>query len=109
MPHQGLAARDLFLDTILNRRTWETYLIDFTKALDNIYRNGSHTCRSKGKTYRDAQLRELVHFIAVEHASEHEVICGSKPTWEKSGEGETTAEWQPPQDTDCEAATSSWR
>jgi hypothetical protein len=23
-PHRGLAALDLFLDTMLNRRTWET-------------------------------------------------------------------------------------
>jgi hypothetical protein len=31
------------------------------------------------KTYRDAQLGELIHSIAVEHASEYEVVCGSKP------------------------------
>jgi hypothetical protein len=62
------------------------------EVLDNIYKNGSHTCRSKGKTYRYAQLGELVHSVAVEHASNHEVVCGSKPTGEKCGEGETTTE-----------------
>jgi hypothetical protein len=55
-PHQGLAALNLFLDTMLNRRTWEAYLIDCTEALSNIYMNGSQTCRPNGKTYKDAQL-----------------------------------------------------
>jgi hypothetical protein len=44
-PHRGLAALDLFLDTMLNRRTWETYSIDCTEDLGNIYENGSQTCR----------------------------------------------------------------
>jgi hypothetical protein len=31
----------------------------------------------KGKTYRDAQLGELVHFIAIEQLPERELACGS--------------------------------
>jgi hypothetical protein len=46
----------------------------------------------KGKTYRYAQLGELVHSIVVEHASEHEIIYGSKPVREKHEEGEIVAE-----------------
>jgi hypothetical protein len=64
------------------------------------------TCHPKGKTYRDAQLRELVHSVAVEQLSEHELACGSKPAWER-GEGETVAEQQPPRASGCEAATTS--
>jgi hypothetical protein len=37
-PHRGLAASDLFLDTMLNQRTWEAYPIDYTEALGNIYK-----------------------------------------------------------------------
>jgi hypothetical protein len=59
------------------RKPWVTYM---------------ETYHPKGKTYRDAQLGELVHSIAVEHASEHEVICRSELAGEKSGEGETAAE-----------------
>jgi hypothetical protein len=76
------------------------------KAIGNIYGNGSQTCRPKGKIYRNAQLRELVHFIIVEHVLEHEVVCGSKPIVEKRGEGETAAEQQPPRASGCEATTS---
>jgi hypothetical protein len=108
-PHQGLAAPDLFLDAILDRRTWEGCPIDYTECLGSIYGNGSQTYRSKDKTYWYAQLRELVHSIAVEHTLEHEVICGSKPAWENYGEGETVPKWQPPRTSDCEAATSSQR
>jgi hypothetical protein len=61
----------------------------------------------KGKTYRFAQLEELVHSVAVERATEHKVVCGSKPTREKRGECETTAEWQPSRVSGREAATSS--
>jgi hypothetical protein len=61
-------------------------------GLGNIYRNGSQTCCPKGKTYKYAQLAELVQSVAVEHASNHEVICGSKPAGEKHGEGETAVE-----------------
>jgi urease beta subunit len=57
----------------------------------NIYGNRSQTYRPKGKTYRDAQLGEHVHFVTVEHALEHEVVSGSEPTGEKCGEGETVA------------------
>jgi hypothetical protein len=64
------------------------------------------TCHPKGKTYRDAQLRELVHSVAVEQLPEHELACGSKPAWER-GEGETVAEQQPPRASGCEAATTS--
>jgi hypothetical protein len=92
---------------MLNRRTWEIYPIDCTEAMDNIYRNKSQTCHPKGKTYRDTQLGYLVHSIVVEHAPEHEVICGSEPTEEKRGEGETAAEQQPTQVSGCEATMSS--
>jgi hypothetical protein len=95
------------LGTMLNRRIWETCPIDYTQALDNIYENGSQTCCPKGKTYRYAQLGELVHSVVVEHAPEHKVICGSEPAEEKHGEGETAAERKPPQASGREAATSS--
>jgi hypothetical protein len=65
------------------------------------------TCHLKGKTYKDAQLGELVHFIMVEQLPEHELACGSEPAW-KHGEGETVAEQQPPRASGCEATTSSW-
>jgi hypothetical protein len=57
-------------------------MINCTEGLGNIYRNRSQTCHLKGKTYRYAQLGELVCSVAVEHTSEHEVICGSKPAGE---------------------------
>jgi hypothetical protein len=91
-PHQGLATPNLFLDTMLDQRTGETCQIDCTKLLGNIYGNRSETCRPKGKTYRDAQLGELVYSVAVEHAPEHKVIYGSKSAGEKRREGETVAE-----------------
>jgi hypothetical protein len=56
-PHRGLAALDLFLDTMLNRRIWEACPIDCTKALGNKYGNISQTCHPKSKTYSGAQLR----------------------------------------------------
>jgi hypothetical protein len=77
---------------MLDRRTWEAYPIDYTKDLDNIYGNGSQMCHPKGKNYRYAQIGELAHSVTVEHALEHEVICGSKPAWEKHGESEIVAE-----------------
>jgi hypothetical protein len=92
---------------MLDRRTWEACPIDCTEGLSNIYRNGSQTCHLKGKTYRYAQLGELVHSVMVEHALEHEVIYGSKLIGEKHEEGETIAERQPPQASCCEAAMSS--
>jgi hypothetical protein len=49
------------------------------------------TCHPKGKTYRDAQLGELVHSIAVEQLPEHELACGSELAWE-CGDGEVVAE-----------------
>jgi hypothetical protein len=52
------------------------------EALGNIYGNRSQICRSKDKTYRDVQLRELVHSIAVELTPEHEVIYMSEPMTE---------------------------
>jgi hypothetical protein len=64
------------------------------EILGNIYENGSrHVTRRV--TYRDAQLGELVHFVAVEQLPEHKLACGSEPAWE-SGEGEAVAEQQPP-------------
>jgi hypothetical protein len=65
------------------------------------------TCHPKGKTYRDAQLGELVHSITVKQLSEHELSCGSEHVWER-GEGEAVAEQQPPRASDCEAITTSW-
>jgi hypothetical protein len=91
-PHRGLAAPDLFLYTILDQRTWKACPIDSTEGLGSIYGNRSQTYHPKGKTYRYAQLKEFVHSVAVKHAPEHEVICESKPTGEKHGEGETTTE-----------------
>jgi hypothetical protein len=44
--------------------------------------------------------------VAVEQLPEHELACGSEPTWER-GEGEAFAEQQPPQASGCEATTSS--
>jgi hypothetical protein len=55
----------------------------------------------------NAHLGELVHRITVEHALEHEVICGSKPTCEKYEKGKTATEQQPSRASGCEAATSS--
>jgi hypothetical protein len=92
---------------MLDRRTWKACLIDCTEGLVNIYGNGSQIYHPKGKTYRYAQLAELDHYITVEHALEHKVIYGSKPTWEKYGEDETAAEQQPSRASDREAATSS--
>jgi hypothetical protein len=92
---------------MLCRRIGETCLIDRTESLGNIYRNISQICRLKDKTYKDAQLGEFVHSIAVEHAPEHEVICGSKPAGEKHGDGETAAEQYPPQALGHEVTTSS--
>jgi hypothetical protein len=92
-----------------NRRIWETYPIDCTKTLGNIYRNGSQACYPKGKTYRDAQLREIDHSVAVDHMSEHEVACWSEPAGEKCGEGETAGGRQSPRALGYETATSSWR
>jgi hypothetical protein len=107
-PHRRLATPDLFLDTMLDRRTWEACPINCTEGLGNIYGNGSQTCHLKIKTYRYAQLGELVHSVMVEHMPEHKVIYGSKPAGEKHEEGETTAERQPSQALGCEAAMSSW-
>jgi hypothetical protein len=92
---------------MLDQRTWETCSIDCMEALGSIYENGSQTCRPKGKTYRDAQLGELIRSVAVEHVAEHEVVCGSEPLWEKHGEGETITEQQPPRASGSEAAMSS--
>jgi hypothetical protein len=83
-------------------------MIDCMKTLGNIYRNGSQACRPKGKIYRDVQLGELVHSIAVDHMLEPEVACWSEPVGEKRGEDETAAGCQPPRASSCEATTSSW-
>jgi hypothetical protein len=77
---------------MLDWRTWETRPIDYTESLGNIYGNRSQTCHPSDKTYIDAQLGELVHFIMVEHVPEHKVIYGSEPAGEKHGEDETAAE-----------------
>jgi hypothetical protein len=74
------------------RRTWETFLIDCMETLYNIYGNRSQACRSKGKTYRNTQLGELIHSITIERAPEHRVAYRGEPVGEKRGEGETSAE-----------------
>jgi hypothetical protein len=66
------------------------------ETLGNIYGNRSQACRLKGKTYKDAQLGELVHSITVEHALEHGVTYRGEPVGEKRGEEETSTERQPP-------------
>jgi hypothetical protein len=73
-----------------------------------MYGNRSQICHPKGKTYRDAQLRELVRSITVDHVPEHGVVCRSEPTREKYGEGETATGQQPPRASGCEATISSW-
>jgi hypothetical protein len=92
---------------MLNRRTWEAYPIDCMKAMGNIYGNGSQTCHLKGKTYRDAQMEEIVHSVVVEQTPKHEVIYGSEPVREKCAEDETAAERQSPRASGCEVPTSS--
>jgi hypothetical protein len=64
------------------------------------------TCHPKGKTYKDAQLGELVHSVMVEQLPEHQLAYGSEPTWER-GEGEAVATQQPPRASSCEATLSS--
>jgi hypothetical protein len=76
---------------MVDQGTREACPIDCTEGLGNIYGNGSQIYHTKGKTYRYAQLGELVHSVVVKHAPEHEVICVSKPTGEKHGEGETAS------------------
>jgi hypothetical protein len=49
------------------------------------------TLHPKGKTYKDAQLGELIHSVTVEQLLEHELACGSEPAWEH-GEGEAVTE-----------------
>jgi hypothetical protein len=61
----------------------------------------------KGKTYRDAQLEELIHSVAVEQLLEHELACESEPVRER-GEGKAVAEQQPPRALGYEATASSW-
>jgi hypothetical protein len=61
--------------------------------LGNIYGNKSQARHPKDKTYRNAQLGELVYSVVIDHMPEHGVIYWSEPTGEKRGEGETAAEW----------------
>jgi hypothetical protein len=42
----------------------------------------------------------------VEQLPEHELVCGSEPTWERE-ECEAVAEQKPPRASGCEAAMSS--
>jgi hypothetical protein len=77
---------------MLDRRIRDIRMIDYMESLGNVYRNMSQTFRPMSKTYRDAQLGEIVHSVAVEHAPEHKIVCGSKLAGEKHGEGETAAE-----------------
>jgi hypothetical protein len=68
--------------------------------LEQHIRERIQTCHLKGKTYKDAQLGELVHSVAVEQLPEHELTCGSEPAWERGG-GEAVAEQQPPRASGC--------
>jgi hypothetical protein len=52
-PHRYLATLDLFLDTILDRRTEEARLVYYTKSLGNIYGNRSQIYHPKSKNYID--------------------------------------------------------
>jgi hypothetical protein len=92
-PRLDLVAPDLFLNTMLDRRTWEACPIDCMESLGNIYGSRSQICCSKGKTYRDAQLGEHIHSVTVEYALEHEVVCRSEPTEEKRGESAVATTW----------------
>jgi hypothetical protein len=49
-------------------------------------------------------MGKLIHSVTVEHASEHEVVCGSEPAGEKRGKDETVAEQQSSRASGCEAA-----
>jgi hypothetical protein len=66
------------------------------EILGNIYGNRSQTCRMNGKTYRDTQLGELAHSVAVERTLEHVVTYRGEPVGEKHEEDKTSAERQPP-------------
>jgi hypothetical protein len=66
------------------------------ETLGNIYGNITQAYRLKGKTYRNAQLGELVHSVVVERVPEHGVAYKGELIGEKRGEGETSAERQPP-------------
>jgi hypothetical protein len=66
--------------------------VDCMEILGNIYGSISQTCHPKGKTYRDAQLGELVHSVVIEHALEYGVAYRGEPVGEKHGEGEISAE-----------------
>jgi hypothetical protein len=107
-PHRGLTAPDLFLVAMLSRRIWKACPINYTEALNNIYRNESQTCHPKGKTYRDAQLGKLAHSVGVDHVLEHGVVYRSEPAREKCGEDETATGRQPPRASGYEGATPSW-
>jgi hypothetical protein len=71
-----------------------------------IYTEQIQTCHLKGKTYRDAQLRELVHSVMVKQLPKHKLACVSEPGWKRE-EAEAIAEQQLPQASGCEAAMSS--
>jgi hypothetical protein len=49
-----------------------------------------------GKTYRDTQLGEIAHSVAVERTLEHVVTYRGEPVGEKHEEDKTSAERQPP-------------
>jgi hypothetical protein len=66
------------------------------EILGNIYGSISQPYHPKGKTYRDAQIGELVHSVMIEHALEYGVAYRGEPVGEKRGEGEISTERQPP-------------
>jgi hypothetical protein len=82
-------------------------MIDCTDVWATYTRMNPKYVTTKDKTYRYTQLGELVCSVMFEHVPEHKVICESKPTEKKHGEGETAAEQQPHRASGCEATTLS--
>jgi hypothetical protein len=76
------------------------------ETLGNIYGNGSRHFTRMVKLTETLNWESFFYSVAVEQLLEHELACGSEPTWER-GEGEAFAEQQPPQASGCEATTSS--
>jgi hypothetical protein len=77
-PHRGLAAPGLFLDTMLTGEHGRHARLTVWKPWVT-YTGTDPDMSPEGKTYRDAQLGELVYSVAVEQLPEHELACGSEP------------------------------
>jgi hypothetical protein len=52
---------------------------------------GAHCGREARSRAEERVAVELVHSVVVEQLPEHDLACGSEPTWE-CGEGEAVAE-----------------